>query len=145
MSDGFGDALVVDASVAAKWYLKEEEHQRAAPIMEAGMRRETKLIAPVLIVAEIGNVLWQRNRRGELIEDEVREVWAAFGVAPVDLFDIARLMPLALEIALDTGCAVYDALYVALAEAEGAKLVTADRKLIRTLDGTPFGDSVVEL
>ncbi len=86
--DGFGDALVVDASVAAKWYLKEEGHERATLIMEAGLSRETKLIASGLLVAEIGNVLWQRERRGEMIGDEVREVWAAFGVAPVDFFDI---------------------------------------------------------
>ncbi len=145
MSDDSGGALVVDASVAAKWYLKEEGHERAAAVMEAGLSRETKLLAPALLAAELGNVLWQRNRRGELIGDEVLEVWVAFASAPVDLFDIAPLMPLALEIALDTGCAVYDALYVALAEAEGAKRVTADRKLVRTLEATPFASSVAEL
>jgi len=145
VSDDFGGDLVVDASVAAKWYLKEEGHERAAAIMEAGLRRETKLLAPVLLAAELGNVLWQRNRRGDLIRDEVFEVWAAFVSAPVNLFDIAPLMSPALEISLDTGCAVYDALYVALAEAEGAKLVTADRKLVRTLEATPFASSVAEL
>ncbi len=140
-----GDVLVVDASVVAKWYLKEAGHERATQIMEAGLCQATRLIAPGLIAAEIGNVLWQRSRRGELIGDEVWEVWRSFEAAPVDLFDIPPLMSLALQVALDTGCAVYDALYVALAEAEGAKLVTADRKLVRTLDGTPFGESVVGL
>lgn len=145
MSDDSGGALVVDASVAAKWYLKEEDHEKAVAIMEAALRRETRLIAPVLLVAEFGNVLWQRHRRGELIRDEALEVWAAFEATALVLFDVTPLMPLALEIALDTGCAVYDALYVALAEAEGVKLVTADRKLVRTLAGTPFGGSVAEL
>ena len=142
---GFGDTLVVDASVAVKWYLKEERHERSAPFMEAGLSGETRLIAPVLIVAELGNVLWQRVRRGEMVGDEVREVWAAFEIAPVDFLDIVPLMPLAIEIAIETGCALYDALYVALAEAEGARLITADRKLIRTLQGTPLGDSVTQL
>ncbi len=136
---------MVDASVAAKWYLQEEGHGRAASIMESGLRRETKLLAPVLLAAELGNVLWQRNRRGELIRDEILEVWTAFASAPVDLFDIVPLMPLALEISLDAGCAVYDALYVALAEAEDAKLVTADRKLVRTLEATPFAGSIAGL
>lgn len=137
MSEEFGDILVVDASVAAKWYLKEEDEDRAA-IMESGLREEARLIAPVLIVAELGNVLWQRSRRGEMITDEVREVWAAFEAAPLDLLDIAPLMPLALDISLGTGCAVYDALYVALAEAE-------DAKLVRVLEGTPFAEKVETL
>jgi len=140
-----GGLLVVDANVAAKWYLKEEGHERASEIMEAGLRGETRLIAPILIAAEIGNVLWQRTRRGEMVDDEVREAWAAFEVAPVDLFDIKSLMPLALDISLETGCAVYDALYVALAEAEDAKLITADRRLARRLEGTPFGSLVETL
>ena len=142
---GFGDALVVDASVVAKWYLEEEAHQRAARILEAGRSGDTRLIAPVIALAEFGNVLWQRNRREELTRDEIGEVWKAFSAAPITLVGITSLMPPAQDIALDSGCAVYDALYLALAEAREAKLVTADGKLVRTLEGSSFANSVVAL
>jgi len=121
-------------------------HERAAAVLESGLRGDSRLVAPVLIVAEVGNVLWQRTRRGELLADEAREAWSAFEAAPIDLSDVVPLMPPVLEIALGTGRAIYDALYVALAEAEGAaKLVTADRRLVRVLEGTPFEGSVVML
>lgn len=125
--------LVVDASVAAKWYLKEELFEEAVRAIEAGVRGEATLLAPVLLAAELGSVLWQRYRREELSVEEVRDVWAAFEAAPLTLVRIEQLMPTALEVAVGCGCTVYDALYVALAEAyaaNGAVLVTADRRLL---------------
>ena len=47
-------------------------------------------------------------------------------------------MPRAAEISGETGCTVYDAIFVALAESEEIVVLTADRKLIKALDGTPF-------
>ncbi len=49
-------------------------------------------------------------------------------------------MPLAAEVALCSGCIIYDALFVALAEAEKAVIVTADEQLLRSLEGTPFAE-----
>jgi predicted nucleic acid-binding protein len=141
----FVPLLVVDASVAAKWYLKEELSEEAARVIEAGARGEARLLAPVLLAAELGNVLWQRYRRKELSVEEIRDVWAAFEAAPLTLVEIERLMPTALEIAVGCDCTVYDALYVALVEAyaaDGAVLVTADRRLLRQLAGTPFDERV---
>ena len=141
----FVPLLVVDASIVAKWYLQEELSEEAARVIEAGARGETRLLAPVLLAAELGNVLWQRYRREELSVEEVRDVWAAFEAAPLTLVEIERLMPAALEVAVGYGCTVYDALYVALTEAytaDGASLVTTDRKLLRQLAGTPFGERV---
>ena len=53
--------VVVDASVAAKWALKEE-HSAAAN----ALRTEDGLIAPSLIAAELGSVFWKAFRRGAL-------------------------------------------------------------------------------
>jgi predicted nucleic acid-binding protein len=40
---------------------------------------------------------------------------------------------------------VYDCFYLALAEARDALLVTADRRLLRKLRGTPWVERVVNL
>lgn len=42
-------------------------------------------------------------------------------------------MPRATELVLDTGVVVYDTLFVVLAEYTGTVMVTADDKLLRTL------------
>lgn len=56
-SRAFVPLLVVDAGVAAKWYLKEELSEEAARVIEAGVRGEARLLAPVLLAAGLGNVL----------------------------------------------------------------------------------------
>ena len=53
---------------------------------------------------------------------------------PVKLV-IDALFPDAFRIASRSRVSVYDALYVALAQREGCRLVTADEKLIKALPG----------
>lgn len=40
------EVLVVDASVAAKWYLPEEQSEEAASVLEAGGGGEVALFSP---------------------------------------------------------------------------------------------------
>lgn len=145
MSEERPELLVVDASVAAKWYIPEELSEEAAQVLEAGARGEARLIAPDLLGPEIGNVLWHRHRRGDITLERVREAWAAFEAAPLSLVETRSLMPAALEVAVSCGCTVYDGMYVALAEAYGeeeAVLLIADRKLVIRLADSPFAVSV---
>lgn len=135
--------MVVDASVAAKWYLPEELSDEASRCLEAGARGEATLVAPDLLVAELGNVLWHRQRRGDVSPERVREAWAAFEAAPLELVESRPLVPAALELAMVHGCTVYDGLYVALAEAhEDATMLTADRRLVIRLAGTALSRRV---
>lgn len=130
--------LVVDTSVAAKWYLTGELEEEAQEILDAGQRGEVLLLAPESVEPELWNVLWQRHRRGELSPEEVRGHWSKFREVPVFLTDVRQLMPPAVEVALRSGCIVYDALFVALADAEDAVVVTADEQLLRPLERTPL-------
>lgn len=135
--EGRGVVVVVDASVAAKWYLPEELSEEASRFLEAGARGEATLVAPDLLAAELGNVLWHRQRRGGVSPERVREAWTAFEAAPLLLVAVRPLVPAALELAMAYGCTVYDGLYVALAEARGdAALLTADRRLVARFAGT---------
>lgn len=143
MSPEFPGLVVVDASVAAKWYLPEELSGEAEEVLEAGVRGELRLGAPGLLAAELGNVFWHRYRRGDLTLDAIHQAWEAFDAAPVVFFETKSLVLPALEIAVEYGCTVYDALYVALTEAdENVVVLTADRKLFDRLSGSPFSRSV---
>lgn len=131
---------MVDTNVALKVYLEEDLAEEAQKVLDAAREQAASLLAPSLILLEFRHALTKRNRRGELSHDEVLEIWEAFDEYPLILFEIEPLVPRAAQIVNEVGCTVYDAIFVALAEAEGAVMVTAERRLLNALKGTPFSD-----
>ena len=55
-------ALIVDASVAFKWFVEEEGSDAARAVLQAPRR----LIAPELLLAQVANIAWKVERRGEI-------------------------------------------------------------------------------
>jgi predicted nucleic acid-binding protein len=129
---------VVDTNVALKVYLEEDLAEEAQQVLDAGKVGSTDLLAPTLILPEFRHALAKRNRRGELSPTETQEIWENFGYYPLSFFEIGPLVPRAAEIVDQAGCTVYDAIFVALAEAEGTVMVTAERRLLNALKDTPF-------
>lgn len=117
--------IVVDASVAVKWLLPEESSGDAVRWLAA----EYELMAPDLLWAELGNVLWKKCRRRELEARTAAALLRDFARMPLRLHAAERWAGAALELALRHGVTVYDALYLALAAGHACRLVTADRRL----------------
>jgi predicted nucleic acid-binding protein len=139
-------ALVIDASVGLKWVLQEADSGHARALI----RLERDLLAPDFWLNEAANVLWLQVRKGVFTPDEAR---AGLGllraqVAVTPTRDM-RLHEMALEIAFATGCAVYDALYVAFAVAMGASAVVAAdapfERAVRTHPDTALASMVLSL
>jgi len=126
--------LVVDASVAAKWFLPEPDAAAALRLLD-GRRR---LAAPDLICSEIGNIVWKLHGRDLLSVDEASDMIEHFLSMPLDIHDSTSLLAPALEIAMATERTVYDSLYLALAVELGAVVVTADQRWVNALRGGPF-------
>lgn len=117
--------LVVDASVAALWVLEQDGSARAATI-----RAEGGLIAPTLIAAEIGSAIWKAVRRKAVSRADAL-VAIETALLPFDtLIPAEGLRNRALAMAIDLDHPIYDCFYLALAEREGAPLVSADKRLI---------------
>ena len=117
--------LVVDASVAAKWVLPEAGSVEAAALRT----QDADLIAPSLIVAEIGNALWKSAMRGDVAGAEVAhmlDIAAAHYARLIPLADIANA---AVKLAVDLEHPIYDCFYLALADRERAELITADARM----------------
>lgn len=55
------------------------------------------------------------------------------------------LAPRAAALARELDHPVYDCFYLALAEAEGAALITADRRLVESVRGRPLAERVTPL
>lgn len=133
--------LVVDASVALKWYVSEADSEQALALLESGER----LIAPDLVVAELCNGAWRLIRRGELSSEQLDIIARGAPNAFAVLHGSASLAVRAAAIALELDHPVYDCFYLALSEAQSAPLASADRRLIAKTKGTPFAERTLLL
>lgn len=132
-------SYVIDASVGIKWFVPEVHEQAAL-----GIYRSTyEFIAPDLIYAEIGNILWKKWRRGE-ISDKV-----AIGILR-DFKDIEFLVYQSLDLAEETlniaktyNLSFYDSLYVSVAVKTDTALITADQKLFQSLSASPLSGYIL--
>lgn len=117
--------VVVDASVALKWFVPEVHSAAATMWLEHGH----DFLAPDLIFPEVGNILWKKVRRKELTGAEGRRILRAFETIGVRTQPSRQLLEAALEISLGLGLPVYDSVYLSLAASRNLAVVTADRKL----------------
>jgi len=127
-------ALVVDASVAIKWFIPEIHAISAARLLKANV----KLIVPDLIFAEVGNILWKKCRLKELTLSMATDILNDFSRLPFECYLNETLLETAWKIAIKYQCTVYDSLYLALAQQEGSPLVTADRVFYNNLQNSPL-------
>ena len=132
-------AVVVDASVAAKWFFPEP-YARAARRVLGG--RHT-LVAPDLIWAEVGNVLWKRCRRAEVTREAAWNILRDFKQFPLQTYAAKMLLEPAWDLAVQHRISVYDGLYLALAVSRNAILVTADRPFHDAVKAGPLASVVV--
>ncbi len=123
--------LVIDASVAAKWFLAEADSDAARRLLDG----EPQFAAPDLLFAEVGNVLLKAVRRDELLMRRAARCLTLLSSVPMDLHPVAGLAADALQLAARCRLGFYDAVYAALAARTGAQLVTADESLARALRG----------
>jgi predicted nucleic acid-binding protein len=130
--------IVVDASVAAKWFLNETHSPAAVRLVG-----EHDLLAPDLLLPELAQVIWKRTRRGELTGEQGIAILRQLNRAPLTIHSSALLIEIALEIALALARTVYDCLYLTLAIQQRCRLVTADRRFHQALQRGPFASHVL--
>ena len=133
--------LVVDASVAIRWYVEASGTPAAIAILDS----DDPLVAPDLVVAEITNVTWKMVRAGQISQDHGARIAAVLPTAFSNLVSAASLATRALEISSHLDHPVYDSIYIALAELQDARLITADDRLIRTVQNTEWESLVLGL
>ena len=133
--------VVVDSSVAVKWFVPEIHSERAASLLETSIQ----IAAPDLLYPEAGNILWKKIGRGELRREEAHDVIAGLKRVPIAIASSGQLLEAALEIALAHRRTVHDSLYVALAVARDCTFVTADDRLANALADGPLGEHVEKL
>ena len=124
--------VVVDASLAFKWLVKEIYTAEANDLGRLWNSQGTQIAAPYLMPVEVTNALHHRVARGELTLEAATRHMESLLSSGLELHQTPTLHGRALELAslLRQG-AVYDAHYLALSETLGCELWTADEKFYR--------------
>jgi predicted nucleic acid-binding protein len=122
--------FVIDASVALKWYLSDEEHgDRALDLLEGHATDRFFLLAPALLEFEVANGLAIAKRRGRVGDDDALKAMDGFRDLGIGLYPLSPLFPKVLVYCDRHNVSAYDAAYVALADDLKIHLVTADKRL----------------
>ncbi len=119
--------LVVDASVVAKCFFQEVGTDRALDVLRSGAR----LVAPEFLHAEFASIAAKKARRGDVAPAMAGSAVDDVGSLLAEVFPAAALSGRAFALSVETGCSAFDGLYLALAEARGCRVVTADARLVR--------------
>lgn len=123
--------VVLDASVAVKWFLPPDQEPlvtEAFELLRAYSSGAISFAVPDLFWAEVGNFFWKavRRKRFPMIARAQMESLRSRDFPTVPC---AALIDSALELAVGFDRAVYDCLYIALAAQFRAEFITADERL----------------
>ena len=128
--------VVVDASVAAKWFLPaagEPLAEEALQLLSQYTQGQLRLVVPDLFWPEFGNILWKAVRQGRFLRRSAETAIAAIKDRNFPTFSSRDLLKEAFAVATSFNRTVYDGVYVALAVSMRAQLVTADEGLANAL------------
>jgi len=129
-------AYVLDASVAAKWFLPaagEPLAEDALRILAEYRAGQMRLSAPDLFWPELGNILWKAVRQRRISRATAEEAIEALEREEITTAPSAPLLREAFTIAAVFDRTVYDGVDIALRNGSGTPLVTADERLANAL------------
>ena len=130
--------VVVDANIAIKWAIKEENTDLALALLADWTEKGIIILAPALLSYEVTNVFRQRIHREaypfkdaqraleEIIYELIGFVFANTSATHIRAIQLSQQFGLP---------AAYDAHYLALAESKHCELWTADKRLWNSIRG----------
>ena len=128
---GSANVIVVDASVAVKWHLQDEQYvTESIALLEQFARGDVELVAPAHIRHEVASAITvaTRGQSPRITHTQGREAIEEFLELGISTIDDSELILSAYRLVQEHGCAFYDSLYLALAQRLNVPLVVADRR-----------------
>lgn len=120
----------IDASVAVKWVLREDQTDLAMDLLTRLANEDTDIVVPPHFAAEVANAVYRRLQRGLMDLDDALERVGQIEAIPTRIVATLGLTSRAFTLGHSSGrAAIYDALYLALAEALACEFWTADAAL----------------
>src|SRR5262245_16247571 len=125
--------LVADSGVAIKWFVTEPYIAEAEQILAGYQSNTISFLAPDLIYAEFGNIVWKKRMFQGLNPTLAEETIRKFHVIKFTITPASSLLDEAYLLAVTYQRTVYDMLYLALSLRAGCQFVTADEKLVNAI------------
>jgi predicted nucleic acid-binding protein len=116
---------IIDTSVTVAWYLEERFSASARTWQDRLLNGKVRLLVPSFHYWEFANVLRTLVTRGEIGQDLASDIFDLHLDAPMEVAEPERRV--VLSTALEYGATAYDAVFIALAVANQAPLITAER------------------
>jgi predicted nucleic acid-binding protein len=137
--------IVIDASVAVKWFLPEAESDQATALLA---QHETEIAVPDIFVTEVSGALVRRANMDKIFRRNVDVMIAEFlGMWRDEDYAVHRPGPEqfagATAMAMDLGHPLKDCLYLVLAMELDCDLVTADARFAGKARGAYDGVRVL--
>lgn len=127
------DKIVVESSVVIKWFVTEPLSDASRRVLDGYQSGAFTLMAPDLLAAEIGNIVWKKYRFQGLAKEYAEQIITAFRELNIELTSNTELLVETLRIAMTHERTLYDSLYIALSERENCVYITADQRLVNAM------------
>jgi predicted nucleic acid-binding protein len=127
--------FIVDASVATKWQLRDEQFlEYADQILHDFQEGRIDLLASDHIRYEVPSAIRKCVRTRRLTNEQSRRAIVEFLGLNLSTVANDHLILTAFDLTVQFNCSLYDGLYLALSEATGYPLIHADDRLRRAID-----------
>ena len=121
-------SLVVDSGISVKWFIQEDDSDVAQLVLDKYKSGNVSFLAPTLIYAEFGNIIWKKQIFQRLDPKDVESAIQEFKKIEFILTPTSTLFNDAYNIAVKYKRTFYDSLYLALSIKEDCGFVTAAEK-----------------
>lgn len=130
--------VVIDASVAVKWFVPEERTDEADALSNSGL----ELIAPDLLGVEVANALRKKVTAGFIRTDDALDYLESLPRFLNEQIDHRTVLMDAMRMGASIGHPVYDCVYLVLARQQDAILVTDDFAFLKRTAQHKIGGAV---
>lgn len=122
--------FVLDACIGIKTVLPEIDSDRAIALRDSYRNDVHQLLAPDTFPTEVAHALTRAERKGMLTAEDGARNFKQLILTLPQIHPSLPMLPRAYELSSQFRLGVFDCLYIALAEREQCKVVTADKRML---------------
>lgn len=123
--------IIVDSSIAIKWYLPDEYDDKASKIKSDFADGSILIAIPLLFFYEVSNIFRTTSRSLRIAKGDAIRAYQDILLLNFMTYSSKELFKSALEKSLEREITAYDASYIVLAEYLEVPFYTADEKLVK--------------
>ena len=128
-------SIVLDSSVIAKWFFKEEQREEAINLRKLHKNGEIEINVPNLLLLEFGNIFLNKKVFAEKFFNESIDTLFSINI---NFTEAKEILGSTFNLASKYNLSFYDATYIALAKNLKCDFITADKKLVEAVKTLKF-------